>query len=100
MGVADGSVAGVGAVRDRVVLVDAAGRDVGDCDGDGTIDEAAGEAPALVADDALYDASYAWIEARRDGSRSLHDPRGLVRSLQDALLSLAAARPTWDRPSF
>jgi hypothetical protein len=89
----------VGAPADRVVLVDADGRDVGDCDGDGVLDE--GEEPALVEDDVLYGAAVAWLEALADGSRGLHDPRGQVRDLQDAIVRVIdGPRPPWDRPVF
>lgn len=99
VGCGPGPAVSVGSSRDRVVVVDAEGRDLGDCDGDGTLGE--GETPALVADETLYRAGYAWLQIAADGSRGLHDPRGQVRALQDAILSLPVAPgPPWDRPVF
>ena len=98
-GCSGASAASVAAVRDRIVLVDAEGGDLGDCDGDGAIGE--GEQPALVQDDDLYDAAFVWLETVQDGSRGLHDPRGQVIDLQDAIRSLGGgAAPPWDRPPF
>jgi predicted CXXCH cytochrome family protein len=89
----------VASVRDRVVLADAAGVDLGDCDRDGQLDD--GESAALVPDDDLYDAAFIWIEATIDRSRGMHDPRGQIRDLQDAIRLVAdGPLPPWDRPAF
>jgi len=93
------AAASVAALRDRVVLVDADGHDLGDCDGDGAIGE--GESTALVPDDDLYDAAFVWLQTLQDGSRGLHDPVGQVRALQDAIRLVSdGAVPPWDRPAL
>lgn len=99
VGCGPGPAVFVGASRDRVVLVDAAGHDLGDCDADGALEE--GESPALVPDEALYEAAFTWLETIADGSRGVHDPRGQVRALQSAVgLVAEGPLPPWDRPDF
>lgn len=89
----------VGVSLDRIVTVDASGRDLGDCDGDGRLGPE--ESPAVVADETLYRAAWAYLEIGIDGSRGLHDPRGQVSALQDAILLVGAgAAPAWERPVF
>lgn len=99
LGCGPGPAVSLAAQRDRVVVVDEAGHDLGDCDADGVLEE--GESPALVPDDDLYDAAFAWLETLADGSRGLHDPRAQVRALQDAIgLVAEGPLPPWDRPPF
>jgi predicted CXXCH cytochrome family protein len=85
-----GAAAGVGTTQGHLVLVDAKGVDVGDCDHDGKLkgDERPAVLPATAAD--LYPAAYNYLLLKRDASHGLHNLPFAVAVLRG---SLAAVRP-------
>jgi hypothetical protein len=83
--------------RERIVVADAQGRDLGDCDGSGELER---EEQAFVfpeADLLLHKAAYNHQLIIADGSRGMHNPPYAVKLLQRTLAALVGERelPRW-----
>ncbi|PIE18693.1 MAG: hypothetical protein CSA65_04255 [Proteobacteria bacterium] len=80
----------------KLVLIDADGNDLGDCDRNGAIErrERAFTFPATAEGTRFHKAAYNWLAVKRDGSRGLHNYGYTVKLLQRTLAALPGAVPT------
>jgi len=85
-----GEAVGVGTTDGHVVLVNAEGRDLGDCNGDGRIAE--GEKPFVLPETMadLYPAAYNYLLVKRDRSHGLHNLPFAVDVLRASLGALVS----------
>jgi hypothetical protein len=87
--------------QEKLVLVDAAGKDLGDCDANGAIErrERPFVFPAASRGALLHRAAYNYLVVKRDGSRGLHNYGYTVKLLQRTVTALggagAPALPKW-----
>jgi hypothetical protein len=82
--------------RSRLVLVDAEGYDLGDCDRNGFIERA--EQAFVVPDAKLYRAAYNFLLVELDGSGGLHNLPYIIKLLQRTLVALSDGHnlPSWE----
>jgi hypothetical protein len=80
----------------RLVLIDAQGFDLGDCDRNGFIERE--EKPYLLPDLTLYQAAYNYLFLELDGSQGLHNLPYAIKLLQRTVVSLSGGLnlPGWE----
>jgi predicted CXXCH cytochrome family protein len=94
LGGCGGAAAGFGTTAGHLVLVDAKGVDLGDCDHDGKL--TGGERPAVLPAAAadLYPAAYNYLLIKRDASHGLHNLPYAVAVLQGSLAAVQRGQAT------
>lgn len=86
-----------GEQRGRIVVVDAKGIDLGDCDRNGAIERAERAFVFPEGDLALYRAAYNYLVVARDGSAGLHNFPYTVKLLQRTIHAVGGGKnvPSW-----
>jgi hypothetical protein len=83
--------------RLKIVVVDAAGKDLGDCDENGVIERE--ERPFTLPDDAieLHKAAYNYFLVQKDASRGLHNLPYALKLLQRTIYAVSGGQdlPPW-----
>ncbi|MCC6748542.1 MAG: carboxypeptidase regulatory-like domain-containing protein [Deltaproteobacteria bacterium] len=84
--------------REKLVVVDAGGADLGDCDRSGALEREEEPHVFPLADELLHKAAYNYLLVARDGSRGQHNLPYAVKLLQRTIHAVTEGRdvPAWE----
>ena len=84
--------------RNKVVVTNEQGNDLGDCDGNGVVERTEVAFTFPDADVLLHKAAYNYLVVQKDGSRGLHNLPYTVKLLQRTVYALSGGKnlPGWE----